>query len=204
MKNQRWNCNILFLFLYSTFPLFLFGQELVPNGDFEKHQQWNFSGSLDIYPFAYLKGWEETGLMSAVYAHADIPRRFGNRLLRENPWINFDTTLLQSGRGMIKMRYLENCPGYESKLKGCSNYIKTRLTSPLETGEVYAVSMRIYCEGHPQADSSLYDHLGLYLSRKEVTLGYHDLIPTEYFFGQHLEIKKMDRDQEIHSCTLPT
>jgi outer membrane protein OmpA-like peptidoglycan-associated protein len=167
-------------------------QNLVPNGNFEKHSTFDLS----VGPGSYIhtiSDWKPAGSSTVEsYSHRAFVRKFGQQKLKDHGYINFDTLNLRSGDGMVKLYYGENCPVQDT---GCASYLKTKLTTPLELGEVYEVSMWVYSKEYPGTDTMVYSHIGMFLTRDEIFWKTENRIPTEYFFnsriipGQWTEIK---------------
>lgn len=155
-------------------------QNLVPNGGFERHFEFELSSYLPNSNIGDLYDWESLGDWEEVYCHNDIIKRYGYEGMKRTMYRNFDTTTVFMGRAMVKFNYEESCPVMDT---GCTSYLKTKLTSPLELGEVYEVSMWVYSKSNPAVDTALYTHIGLYLTRHEIFKGItSNLISTDYFF----------------------
>lgn len=163
----------------------LTSQNLVPNGNFEKHITFDFSGGPGNY-INFLKDWETNGHLDAIYCHKDFVKKFGQERLKKewSPWGKIDT-LNMRGNGMLKLNYIENCP-YPTDNVGCASYIKTKLTDPLEIGEVYEVSMWVYTNTNLAADPMAYTHFGMFLTKKELFWNSQIRISTDYYFSNKI------------------
>lgn len=177
----------IFLFSFSAKS-----QNLVPNGNFEKHSTFDLSVGPGSY-ISTLSDWEPTGSATfEVYAHRTFVRKFGQQRLKDGGYVNFDTLNLRNGDAMVKLYYGESCPVQDT---GCASYIKTKLIAPLELGDVYEVSMWVYTKVDPTADTMVYSHIGMFLTRNEIFWKTENRISTDYFFntsvipGQWTEIK---------------
>lgn len=189
---KRVNVKYLILISFWLLPLYLFSQNLVPNGNFEKHATFDLSVGPGSF-ISYLTDWEPTGSSSfEVYAHRAFVKKFGQQRLKDCGYVNFDTLNLRNGDAMVKLYYGESCPVQDT---GCASYIKTKLTTPLELGDVYEVSMWVYIKVDPTADTMVYSHIGMFLTRNEIFWETENRISTDYFFntrvipGQWTEIK---------------
>ncbi len=189
---KRVNVKYFILISFWLLPLYLFSQNLVPNGNFEKHATFDLSVGPGSY-ISYLSDWETTGTSSfEVYAHRAFVRKFGQQRLKDGGYINFDTLNLRNGDAMVKLYYGETCPVQDT---GCASYIKTKLIAPLELGDVYEVSMWIFTKINPAADTMVYSHIGMFLTRNEIFWKTENRISTDYFFygrvipGEWTEIK---------------
>ncbi len=189
---KRVNFKYLILISFWLLPLYLFSQNLVPNGNFEKHSTFDLSVGPGSY-ISYLSDWETTGTESfEVYAHRAFVRKFGQQRLKDGGYINFDTLNLRNGDAMVKLYYGETCPVQDT---GCASYIKTKLNTPLELGDVYEVSMWVFTKINPAADTMVYSHIGMFLTRNEIFWKTENRISTDYFFygrvipGEWTEIK---------------
>jgi len=170
-----------------------FSQNLVPNGNFEQHLSFDKLGNVPEPNIHFLTGWKPSGMDTYwAYCHRDFVKKFGIKSLKDRGYIYFDTLTLFDGDAMVKLDYGENCPSGDT---GYASYIKTRLTSPLELGDVYEVSMWVYSGINPAVDTQFYTHVGMYLSRKELFWKSPNRIPTKYYFnskiipGQWTQIK---------------
>jgi outer membrane protein OmpA-like peptidoglycan-associated protein len=178
---------ILILIFFRLFlPDYISAQNLVPNGDFERHSTFEFSGGPGQY-INFLNDWDPSGTSSwAIYCHKDFVKKFGQQRLKiQDPWVNFDTLNMRRGDGMIKLFYHENCsvPMVDT---GCASYIKTKLLSPLELGEVYEISMWVFTKTNLAADPMAYTHMGMFLTRKELFWKTASRINTDYYFANKI------------------
>lgn len=166
--------------------VFIIAQNLVPNGNFEHHRPFDGSG-LTIGSMTFPYDWKTINQPS-TYCHKYFVKNFGQERLKRGGYINFDTLVLFEGDAMIELEYGENCPyPYADRDSGCASYIKTKLTSPLELGEIYEVTMWVYVKINPATDQQLYNHIGMYLTRREVIWKSSTRIPTDYFFFSEIE-----------------
>ncbi len=189
---------LLFIFLLSSIGSNLFSQNLVPNGNFEEHISFDNYTNVPNPNIQLLKSWKPSGAVGdfVAYCHRNLVKKFGVKRMKEQGYIYFDTLSILEGNAMVKLYYGENCPfPYGDRDTGCASYIKTKLTSPLELGDVYEVSMWVYTKINPAADTMLYTHMGMYLSRHELVWKSENRIPSDYYFysriipGQWTEIK---------------
>ena len=183
----------LIAFILCCQSIWMYSQNLVPNGGFENHSPFDFSVYLPNASAAHISNWKEHNDWSAAYCHKDIIKRYGYEGMNRVSFYKFDTMNVLDGRAMVKINYEESCPVGDT---GCTSYLKTKLLQPLELGEVYEVSMWVYYKVNPAADSAMYTRIGMYLTRQEIPKPDHaTMISTEYFFagrvvpGQWTEIK---------------
>lgn len=158
-------------------------QNLVPNGNFERHYSFDIPGP-NIGSPGFLYDWKKLNHLGWTYCHKDFVKRFGQeKLKRGGRFVNFDTTHIFEGDAMVKLFYLENETTYDT---GCSSYIKTKLISPMEVGEVYEISMWVMSPFNPSADTAVYSHFGMYVTRNEIFDMKINRIATDYYFGQQI------------------
>ncbi len=106
MKNMCLKYIFLFCLCLQGVPLN--SQNLVPNGNFEKHATFDLSVGPGSY-ISYLSDWEPTGMATfEVYAHREFVRKFGQQRLKDCGYVNFDTLNLRNGDAMVKLYYGEN------------------------------------------------------------------------------------------------
>lgn len=191
MKNT--SSKNLFTFLFCFQSIWMFSQNLVPNGNFEKHSDFELSSHTPQPTIGYLYDWKSCGMWEEAYCHNDIYKKFGQEKMKLYSYLNYDTSNILEGRAMVKLYYEESCPVMDT---GCTSYLKTKLTSPLELGEVYELSMWVYSKTNPAVDTALYTHIGMYLTRHEIFKGSSsNMISTDYFFsgkiipGQWTQVK---------------
>lgn len=170
-----------------------YSQNLVPNGGFENHFQFDFTISQPNASAGYILNWKEYNLWETAYCQNDIIKRYGYEAMKQVPFYNFDTTNVFDGRAMVKLNYEESCPVGDT---GCTSYLHTKLLEPLELGEVYEVSMWVYYKLNPAADTAMYSRIGMYLTRHPIPKADMErMISSNYFFankifpGQWCEIK---------------
>jgi outer membrane protein OmpA-like peptidoglycan-associated protein len=183
---------VLFTIIICCWVHCSFSQNLISNGNFEMHSAFDFSTGPSL-GINNLLDWEPNGVSCLVtYCHTDLARKFGQQRLKDSGFPNFDTLNLRNGDGMVKLYYGETCPIQDT---GCASYIKTKLLSALELGNVYEVSMWVFSNVNPAADTMVYRHIGLFLTRNEIFWKTENRISTDYFFnsrvipGQWTEIK---------------
>ena len=154
---------------------------LVPNGNFEKHSDFELSSYNPQPTIGYLYDWKSCGMWEEAYCHNDIYKKYGQERMKLASYLNYDTSNIFEGRAMVKLYYEESCPVMDT---GCTSYIKTKLNSPLEIGDAYEVSMWVYSKTNPAVDTALYTHVGMYLTRHEIFKGStSNMISTDYFFS---------------------
>lgn len=175
--------NFIKFLLFACFSLpviSLRSQNLVPNSNFEKHSTFDVPVA-SIGHIRFLSNWETAGTHDwSAYCHRYFVKKYGQQQMKERGYVNFDTLDLLEGDAMVKVFYAENDITSDT---GGSTYIKTKLTSPLEIGDVYEVSMWVYTKHNPIADTVAYTHLGMYLTRKEIFQKGENRILSKYFFG---------------------
>ena len=163
--------------------IWIFSQNLVPNGNFEKHQSFDISSPM-ICDIGFLTSWEPSEVHQwAVYCHRYFVKKFGLDRLKAGGCINFDTLDIVEGDAMVKLYYLENDVTFDT---GSCTYVKTKLLSPLELGEVYEASMWVYTKTNPAADTMAYSHRGMLLTRHEVITAQEDRISHDYYFSSRI------------------
>lgn len=168
----------LIAFILCCQSIWMYSQNLVPNGNFEKHTTFDFSVGPGFH-IQSISDWESSGTSSLkAYCHRDFVRKFGQQRLKESGFINFDTLILRNSDAMVKLYYGENCPVQDT---GCATYLKAKLLSPLELGDVYEVSMWVYAKESPGTDTMVYSHIGMFLTRDELFWKTENRISTEYF-----------------------
>jgi outer membrane protein OmpA-like peptidoglycan-associated protein len=91
---------------------------------------------------------------------------------------------------MIALFYMESCPFSEvtptGEVTGCPSYVYAKLNSPLIVGSVYEISMWVYFPKNAAVDTTIYKNIGFNLTLKPERLGYHEVIATDYFFGDSI------------------
>lgn len=179
-------------------------QNLVPNGDFENHDKLipNLHNSIDnIY---YLKNWNHISWQT-FYCNCTIEKTDHDHAISV---CDFNKYNAQSGCGMVRIIYEENCPNNDDldangkrKIKGCTGYLKSKLSKPLEVGEVYQVSMWVYLIIDTNMEENLSNHIGFMLSNKDVRMSGNSMLALKTYFsdtimpGQWCKISKCIRPQ---------
>lgn len=174
----------------------LLSQNLVPNGGFEEHSDFEVS-YFERNTRAYLKYWKSGNIWECVYCHNSIVAKYGYNMFKKYSYFKYDTTNVFEGRAMVKMVYEENCPVKDT---GCVSYLKTKLIAPLQIGEIYEISLWVFTEFNPSYDTAQYNRIGIYLSKKELPWNpYGNMISADYYFttelmpGKWTQIKKYVR-----------
>lgn len=179
MKNAA-SKNLLTLLL-CFHSIWIFSQNLVPNGNFEKHSMFDFRAHVPKLSVSELSDWKVNSNSIVTYCHRDMVKRYGSKVMKESgSWSNFDTLNLLQGDAMVKLFYHENCTDLDT---GCTGYLWTRLESPMEVGEVYQISMWVFTPINPAADTAAYSHFGVYVSRDADIPEYRSLIKSDYYFS---------------------
>ena len=205
-----------FLFLMSI-PIV--GQSLIRNGDMESHTEFEdgFSnlianpgfefnkeltknkGQSVSSEFANVSGWNILGWQS-FYCHC-------NRNPENNwflPACRKNLYSPRTGCGMIKMVFEENCNSdpelnSEVRLQGCTSYLKSKLSTPLEVGAVYEMSFWIYFPKDSIVESSIAYNIGFLPSLHSITMSPNNMLNINKFFhdtipqGQWFQVKKYIR-----------
>ena len=181
MKNLTPRNLIAFILCFQSF--WIYSQNLVPNGNFEMHQSFDNSSPM-ICDIGFLTSWKPSEVHPwAVYCHRYFVKKFGQERLKAGGCINFDTLDIVEGDAMVKLYYLENDVTFDT---GSCTYVKTKLLSPLELGEVYEASMWVYTKNNPAADTMAYSHMGMLLTRHEVITAQEDRISHDYYFSSRI------------------
>ncbi len=179
-------------------------QNLVPNGDFEIHDKLipNLHNSSDnIY---YLKNWNHISWQT-FYCNCTIKKTDHDHAISV---CDFNKYNAQSGCGMVRIIYEEACPNDDDqdvsgsrKTKGCTGYLKSKLSEPLEVGEVYQVSMWVYLIKDSSMEENLANHIGFMLSNKDVQMSGNKMLDLKTYFsdtiipGQWCKISKYIRPE---------
>ena len=170
-------------------------QNLIRNGDMESHTEFEDGFPPTYWNIDHLRDWRSSGWDMSSYCFLDLEKRT-DTLFRVT-WCCGNTINPHSGKGMVKLSYVESCP-YEPPY-GCNAYIHTELATPLEVGTVYEVSMWVYFPKDLNEDPAIFTNIGFYLSLSPEHLDYHEMLHTDYFFGdtvqkgEWFEIKKYIR-----------
>ncbi len=161
-------------------------QNLVPNGDFEEHNQLYPSWPYTQHNIIYLRNWNHIAWQT-FYCNCKTKKGDYDWTLST---CNFEKYPAQSGCGMVKIVYEENCPNNDDldangkrKIKGCTGYLKSKLSEPLEVGEVYQVSMWVYLIKETSMEANLTNHIGFMLSNKDVRMSVNNMLDLKTYFS---------------------
>ena len=142
----------------------------------------------------HLRDWTETGHLIS-YCFTDLEKRTDS--LFKVTYCCGNNINPHSGKGMVKLMYLENCPFTPST--GCAGYLVSNFISPMEVGRVYEISMWIYFPAGLGEDPTIFRNIGFYLSLHPENVQTDDMFRTDYFFsdsvpvGQWYELKQYVR-----------
>ena len=195
------------------------GQSLIRNGDMESHTEFEdgFSnlianpgfefnkeltknkGQSVSSEFANVSGWNILGWQS-FYCHC-------NRNPENNwflPACRKNLYSPRTGCGMIKMVFEENCNSdpelnSEVRLQGCTSYLKSKLSTPLEVGAVYEMSFWIYFPKDSIVESSIAYNIGFLPSLHSITMSPNNMLNINKFFhdtipqGQWFQVKNSSK-----------
>lgn len=169
------------------------GQNLISNPGFESNSELATNKGQSVSnAFANVKGWQMLGFQS-YYCHC--------KLKSPDNWL-FSTCRQhlyapRSGCAMIKMIFEEHCyadPDLNSKtrLEGCTSYLQSKLTAPLEVGSVYELSFWVYFPADTIVESSIRYNIGILPSLHALDMSsnnmlhikqfFHDTIPNDQWF----------------------
>lgn len=163
------------------FALPLHSQNLVPNGGFETHQPLQcytcYQGSEDFKKLTH--GWDDLNtnptLCDAGYTKEQDPRRRLCLLERRCPG---------GGQAAMQLEYTPRCTDWQHLTKGCSDYLGTTLSQPLEMGRVYELSFWLYIpSGQADTDPEFARHIGLSLYPKKIRNPQSALIASRAFLA---------------------
>ncbi len=179
MKDLTSKNLIAFILCFQSF--WVSSQNLVPNGDFEKHSMFDFRAYVPESSISELSDWKINSNSVVTYCHRDMINRYGSKAMKESgSWLSFDTLNLMQGDAMVKLFYHENCVDLDT---GCTGYLWTKLANSMEVGEVYQISMWVFTPINPAADTAAYSHFGVYISRDVDIPEYRSLIKSDYYFS---------------------
>ena len=156
-------------------------QNLVPNGGFEAHQPLQchtcYQGSEDFKKLTH--GWDDLNtnptLCDAGYTKEQDPRRRLCLLERRCPG---------GGQAVMQLEYTPRCTDWQHLTKGCSDYLGTTLSQPLEMGRVYELSFWLYIpSGQADTDPEFARHIGLSLYPKKIRNPQSALIDSQAFLA---------------------
>lgn len=162
-------------------PLLSTAQNLVPNGGFETHQPLQcytcYQGSEDFKKLTH--GWDDLNtnpiLCDAGYTKEQDPRYRLCLLERRCPG---------GGQAVMQLEYTPRCTDWQHLTKGCSDYLGTTLSQPLEMGRVYELSFWLYIpSGQADTDPKFARHIGLALFPKKIRNPQSALIPSRAFLA---------------------
>ena len=169
------------LLLFVTIPIT--SQSLVRNGDMESHTEFEDGFTPAYWNIDHLRDWQSSGWDMSSYCFLDLEKRT-DTLFRVT-WCCGNTINPHSGKGMVKLSYIKSCP-FEPPY-GCNSYIHSRLSKPLEAGTVYEISMWVYFPKDLNEDPAIFTNIGFYLSLTPEHLDYHEMLKTDYFFGDTIQ-----------------
>ncbi len=178
--------NILFLIAVLFLSSSIQGQSLVRNGDFESHTEFADGFTPFYWGIEHLRHWSETGHGITTYCHLDLENRIDTFFKVSSCCGN--TINPHSGKGMAKLLYLENCPYNGSPDTGCTGYLISNFTSPLNVGSVYEVSMWIYFPRGLGEDPAIFTNIGFYLSLRPEKVPTDNMLRTDYFFADTVSV----------------
>ncbi|MGB3131449.1 MAG: OmpA family protein [Saprospiraceae bacterium] len=168
---------IILVLFFKTFLSVLISQNLIPNPSFEDQNDFPKDMLKDeCYSNAYyLKNWTQSGFINNIYYLKDTK-------------LNCAKVDPQNGNAMICLKYIESCP-FEPPF-GCANYLSAKLISPLEIGELYKLTYWVYAKENAIVEKTWLNCIGAYLSLENKKMKVHEMLETEYFFGDTLEMGK--------------
>ena len=162
-------------------PLLSIAQNLVPNGGFEAHHSIEchtcYQGSEDFKKLTH--GWDDLNtnpiLCDVGYTKEQDPRRRLCLLERRCPG---------GGQAVMQLEYTPRCTDWQHLTKGCSDYLGTTLSQPLEMGRVYELSFWLYIpSGQADTDPEFARHIGLSLYPKKIRNPQSALIASRAFLA---------------------
>lgn len=130
----------MLILVVNCWALVIFGQNLVPNPGFEDHlptQSQVFTE--DVQFTATMKNWH------IMNSHARICD-CGHKMTADDIYYRacrLDKVKPIDGCTMMELSYGANCLDWEHETRGCSSYLGTKLTKPLEVGKTYEISFWI-------------------------------------------------------------
>ncbi len=198
----RWNFVYTGIFACLTLfpPTIIRSQNLIANPGFEFNKDLSKNKGQSVSSeFANVSGWNIIGWQS-FYCHC-------NRNPEQNwtlPACRKNLYSPKTGCGMIKMVYEENCNSdpelnSEVRLQGCTSYLESKLSSPLEVGAVYEMSFWIYFPIDSIVESSIAYNIGFLPSLHSINMSPNNMLNINTFFhdtipqGQWFQVKKYIR-----------
>lgn len=179
--DMPWKVNCIVAIFSIACTLWVHGQNLVPNGGFEKHMPFDVHSNPFYSTQRVVLDWKDFNGWTAAYCHTDLVKKYGYEQYKREGWWKFDTNKVFEGDAMIKFWYGESCPERDT---GCTGYLKTKLIPPMELGEIYEVSMWVYITPNIAADTATYSRIGMYLTRHAVPYyTIEDMLPVDFFFN---------------------
>ena len=154
-------------------------QNLIRNGDMESHTEFEDGFPPVYWNIDHLRDWRSSGWNYLSYCFLDLEKRTDS--LFRVTWCCGNTINPRSGKGMVKLGYTESCP-FEPPY-GCNAYIHSKLSQPLEVGSVYEISMWVYFPKDLNEDPAIFTNIGFFLSLSPEHMDYHEMLQTDYFFG---------------------
>ena len=191
---------ILFVFIFNCTYGSSVGQNLISNPGFELNKQLAKNNGLSVSPeFSNVPGWKILGWQS-FYCHCKVksPQNWFLWACRSHLYSP------KSGCAMIKMVYEENCNSdpdlrSETRLKGCTSYLESKLTEPLEVGSVYEMSFWVYFPVDSIVEASILSNIGFLPTLHQMDMSANNMLNIPKFFhdtipqGQWFQIKKYIR-----------
>ncbi len=191
---------IIIAYLLPFSPTAISSQNLIANPGFEFNKDLSKNKGLSVSSeFANVSGWNILGWQS-FYCHC-------NRNPEQNWFLPACRNNLYSPRtgcGMIKMVFEENCNSdpelnSEIRLLGCTSYLESKLTSPLDVGAVYEMSFWIYFPIDSIVEPSIAYNIGFLPLLHSINMSPNNMLNINKFFhdtipqGQWFQVKKYIR-----------
>src|SRR5688572_23998801 len=158
------------------------GQNLVSNPGFEQNKQLTRNNGLSVSSaFSNVPGWKLLGFQS-FYCHCKAkPDNWEFSTCRSHLYSP------KSGSAMIKMVYEDNCNSdpdlrSESRLKGCTSYLESKLTEPLEVGSVYEMSFWVYFPEDSIVEASILSNIGFLPTLGQIDMSANNMLNIHKFF----------------------
>ena len=155
------------LLVFLAFSGYLNAQNLVQNGGFEVH------GALDCLDCtmfqnkykAIIPPWENVNGDYVYICDCTLKKQSA---AAKNGICNFDKVSPHAGCNMMEFEYTPSCYDHEFKTRGCSSYLGTQLSQPLEIGKVYEVNFWLYMLPAPESDVDYARFIGMNLYPKMI------------------------------------
>lgn len=155
------------LFYFFALIGLLNAQNLLQNGGFEAH------GALDCIDCpmfqnkynAIIPPWENLNGSYAFICDCTLKKQSA---AANNGICNFDKVSPHAGCNMMELDYMPSCLDQEHKTRGCSAYLGTQLSHPLEIGKVYEISFWLHILPAPESDADYARFIGINLYPKRV------------------------------------